>query len=552
MILRFYFILFFIVNINSQTINMNEMNVEDNLRDMQLLSKFDNNLSFTIRPITIEGISSEFLSPKLFNGIKFKDLINKKNIKLKILPIDLKFTFNSHHPYNRNNGSMIPNKGFQQLLSLGIYAKLGFLSIQFKPEYIYAENLDYEGFPNTHYEVIWAERYHSWNMIDIPERFGNKAYSFFNSGQSSIRLNYKNISLGLSSENIWWGPSRRNGIMMSNHARGFKHITFNTIKPINTFIGSFEWQVVTGKLYGSGFTPPNPNYEYASTKLYVPKNDDWRYFQGLVFTYNPKLISGLSLGFIRWVQMYGDFAKNNNDYFPVFENLFRKNDKYANFDGSLEMSRDQAAGIFFRWIWKDSKAEIYGEFHHNDSKVNFRDLLLDSDHSRAVTIGTNKIFDYSNYYLKFGWEWTQLEQTNSKKLRNAGSWYHHHKVRHGFTNHGEVIGAGIGPGSNSHFLSVQLNKDNYKAMVALEIIDNDNDWFYKAFGDAFDFRRYWKDYNFHLNFQKRFNKTLSSFNLIYSRNLNYQWELEDFALPYYHPGRDIDNFSLSIDIIYNF
>ena len=57
--------------------------------------------------------------------------------------------------------------------------------------------------------------------------------------------------------------------------------------------------------------------------------------------------------------------------------------------------------------------------------------------------------------MKFNWEWTQLEQTNSKKLRNAGSWYHHFNVRHGYTNFGEVIGAQIGPGSNSH-LSINL------------------------------------------------------------------------------------------------
>ena len=40
---------------------------------------------------------------------------------------------------------------------------------------------------------------------------------------------------------------------------------------------------------------------------------------------------------------------------------------------------------------EDSKAEIYAEYFHND-KVSLRDLLLDSDHSRAVTIGLQKIF----------------------------------------------------------------------------------------------------------------------------------------------------------------
>ena len=59
--------------------------------------------------------------------------------------------------------------------------------------------------------------------------------------------------------------------MMSNHAEGFKHITFNTVNPIKTRIGDFEWQLITARLENSGFTPPRIDYEYAGTKLYIEK-----------------------------------------------------------------------------------------------------------------------------------------------------------------------------------------------------------------------------------------------------------------------------------------
>jgi hypothetical protein len=84
----------------------------------------------------------------------------------------------------------------------------------------------------------------------------------------------------------------------------------------------------------------------------------------------------MSLGFIRWVQMYGEFATTNNDYFPVFDGLFRKNDKYGLTSDSLEGERDQGAGIFGRWVWQDAKAEIYGELNYNDAKYNLRDFNL--------------------------------------------------------------------------------------------------------------------------------------------------------------------------------
>ena len=169
--------------------------------------------------------------------------------------------------------------------------------------------------------------------------------------------------------------------MMSNHARGFKHITFNTNKPIETFLGSFEWQIITGRLENSGFTPPRTDYEYAGNKLYIPKvnqlsnTNDWRYLQGYILSFSPKIIDGLSIGFIRWVQMYSALVEGkywwmegNPNYFPVFQNLFRKNDNYENY----EAQTDQAAGIFFKWLWLDSKSEFYFELHNNDSKNNFR------------------------------------------------------------------------------------------------------------------------------------------------------------------------------------
>ena len=88
---------------------------------------------------------------------------------------------------------MIPNRGYQQLISFGFFAELGPLSIQFKPESVYAENRDFEGFPESHYASIWQRRYGTWNLMDLPERFGKKAYKKSLLGQSSIRLNYRGL-----------------------------------------------------------------------------------------------------------------------------------------------------------------------------------------------------------------------------------------------------------------------------------------------------------------------------------------------------------------------
>ena len=145
------------------------------------------------------------------------------------------------------------------------------------------------------------------------------------------------------------------------------------------------------------------------------------------------------------------WMKGTPSYFPVFNNLFRKNDEFVDY----VVQTDQAAGLFFRGFWKDSKAEIYGEFHYNDAKYNLRDLMLDSDHSRALTLEIREFLINNNSFL-LSWEWTQMEQTAGRLIRNAGSWYEPQMFT-GYTNKGEILGSSIGPGSNFILFNFKLH-----------------------------------------------------------------------------------------------
>ena len=201
--LFFLFLSLFTLGSYSQSLNLNNPLFENNLRRAQLNGQINSNISFTLRPLDLNNYD---VDKDIFDYNEYSptvlSFLNGTG-KLKILPIDFNINYSSHHPYNRNNGSMITNRGYQQLMSAGLYFELGPLSIQLKPENIYAENRDYDGFWEGHYDVIWARRYILWNRIDMPERFGEEAYKKTTFGQSSIRLNYKNLSLGISSENIW-------------------------------------------------------------------------------------------------------------------------------------------------------------------------------------------------------------------------------------------------------------------------------------------------------------------------------------------------------------
>ena len=131
--LSFFFVLSFWMS-NSQTINLNESDISEYLRTSQLLGKFKNDISFTIRPIDISK-NGIVIEDTIFNVKKYAPtlytFLDGKG-KIKLIPIDYNIEINTRHPYNRNNGSMIPNRGYQHIISGGIFAEIGPLSIQIR------------------------------------------------------------------------------------------------------------------------------------------------------------------------------------------------------------------------------------------------------------------------------------------------------------------------------------------------------------------------------------------------------------------------------------
>lgn len=539
--------------IRAQTIPLGSPNIENYLRRQQLLGKFDSSFSFNYRPITISKNGVQ-LDSTVFSPSSYFKQLSEGGLKISLLPFESRLAYDHNHPDSRNDGAMIRSRGLQTYLSAGIYAELGPLTIQLKPELVWAQNREFEGFPlwPRHWESTWQIRYIWFNRVDLPERYGESAYTKLIAGQSSIRLNQWGLSLGLSTENIWWGPAIRNSIMMSNNAQGFPHLTFNTQRPIKTKVGSFEWQFITGRLEGSGYPPPAHDRVIRGRVLYVPKPDDWRYFQGLTFSYSPKWVRGLSVGLTRWVQQYGENAKETTSYFPIFQNLFRQNDKE---EFGFNLDQDQAAGIFGRWVWYDSKAEFYFEFAKNDAPINFRDLLIDTDHSRALTVGVNKLFSTQNpdEFWQFNFEWTQTSQTESRLLRNSLSWYMHGRVRHGYTNNGEVLGSALGPGGNAQYIEVAKIKGFDRIGGAVERYVHNNDFNNHAFSG--DFTRYWVDYSIYGFYEKQFNRFFINASLFYTYSLNYQWESlfdpnDPSAFPDL-PGVDRNNWNFDLKLSYS-
>ena len=502
----------------AQSIPIGQVATDDMLRVLQLTSKIDPAHSLTARPFFYNtSISRMDILHLIDSSTNSRIAISNaqqplryslqksywnNQIQLAVLPATITTKFNSHHPYGWNDAGMIMAKGLQTMISAGLYAKLGPLTIQMQPEYYYAANPNY---------VITAN-YGSKDGMAL-----NKAYL----GQSSIRLNLGPISVGASSESLWWGPGQFSSLMMSNNAPGFQHITFNSTRPLKTPIGSFEWQLVMGKLNED----TSAAFENTYLQLLRPRNED-RYFNGIVLTYQPSFLPNFFFGLTRSEHVYmSDRDRKSgfvNKYLPVFI-AASPNDNAS----STSIPADGAFSFFTRWILPKHQAEFYLEYGYNDFKQNLRDLATNANHSSAYIIGLKKVVVIPNkQLLDISTELTQMAQTTSYVVRSAGNWYEHSPINQGFTYQNQIMGAGSGMGNNVQTIQIKIITGfNFVGIKFQRIQQDPKGGIYYSPFSSLGMRDYqWNDLALGFLGQHRWSKLLVNGEMQLVNSKNYGWQ----------------------------
>jgi hypothetical protein len=162
--------------------------------------------------------------------------------------------------------------------------------------------------------------------------------------------------------------------------------------------------------------------------------------------------------------------------------------------------------------------------------------------------GFRKLFATKrNAYLQFLSEFTQMQLPTAELIQSAASWYTDAYVRQGYTNNGRVMGAGIGPGSNSQMADISWVKGYTKLGIQFERIAHNNDFFYNTFTN--DYTRHWIDLSTTFHIDWRVKKFLLSSHMSVIRSLNYQWYILP-ALGYFNNGYDVLNFQGSFSFAY--
>lgn len=383
--------------------------------------------------------------------------------EFRLLDPRVDLTYNSAFPRTTNDGAAWAGRGLSGVLRGGAELRWGRFTARLYPSLVYAQNSDFTlgvGPANTRspYAYPWE------GGIDFPQRFGTQALAVGDWGQSGIRFDAGSFTAGFSTENLWWGPGYRNAIIMGSAAPGMPHVDLGTGAPIRTGIGDLEVRAIWGQLTRS-------NYVGASAV------DGKRLLDGLTIGYRPNFLPGLTLGLTR--VLYHNWSKggvSSSDLLDAFSGIFNRGDRLQP-DGTLNNDQnDQLASVTARWLLPQSGAEFYVEFARNDFAGDITDLVLQPDHSRAYTAGFQKTLAAADGALVLRGENTVLGQTGNRVLRNAGAFYQHSIVTDGYTNKGQLLGAAIGPGSNSQYLGLDRYTAAGRYGLYIERIRYDDDY----------------------------------------------------------------------------
>ena len=469
---------------------------DDNIRDLQLLGKLQPDQSLTIRPYILTpklGYDSllAMIDPEFENH---GHLVERKHSDIQLLPINFLQKYNSHHPYGWNDGPLSFSKGYQFVGSGGVYMRWRNIHLNLRPEFFKTASDPYET------SGAWGQR--------------TSALSKLNLGQSSLRVDFGPLSVGVSTQNLWLGPGQYSSLLMSNNATGFNHFSIGTNRPLITPLGSFQLNVIGGTLsYNKGQVFENANLKLSGNTSHT------NYLSLLSVSYSPIFFKNLYLTANRAFTIPTQekpSGKLNDYYLLALKPLFRNDYQ----DNALPI--DQVLSGSAKYVFPKEHAEVYFEYGWNDGSSNSRDLMLDMSHSAASIYGLKKI-QYLNekIYLNFEAEATNMSQKPSYLQRDAGNWYVHGNG--GYINENQILGAGSGWGNDVQTFALSINKGWNKYGIKFQHIAHDP--IGKTYILSYDGGApYWDDYAYGIQLKQKYNHFLFNLNMEWVNSKNYLWQ----------------------------
>lgn len=404
----------------------------------------------TARPVMLRSVSA---------WLTRSDTAGRKS---GVMAPEFQFVTNSALPFSMNDGDLWAGRGLNVRVAGGFFAKLGRVQLVLAPELTHGANdffalhipeIERVAIPPDRSQWAFPWYVNGPYSVDMPTRFGADPIGRLSLGQSSILVGFSKFQFGFANENEWWGPGIGNALVLSNNAPGFPHWLLRTTKPLETKIGSVDARWIVGGLTESPF------FDTTST-------NDLRSITAGAVTLRLNRPRGLTIGAARSVwQTATGWGQVPFRWLELFHSTGLPNARPLNDSSLYPGGRDQLYSLFARWVMPASGLEVYGEWGRTEFPTSLRSFLTAPNHTQGYTLGFQWV--RSGFSPNAQWriqaENTSVEQSATFRDRPLGVWYTSRKVIQGYTNRGQPLGAGIGPGSSGQYLLFDYMSPNWSA-----------------------------------------------------------------------------------------
>lgn len=412
----------------------------------------NNNLGTKFNILQIDSLPDNFF----FNGIN-------SSVNVKAFGPEVFNSYNTVNPYGQNDGGLWQGAGYNAAITGGIHIDGFGLELNLKPQFSYTQNKAFDFLRG----VCGSEYSYFTNMgIDLVQRYGDKAFTNFDWGDSEVRLNYYTFTIGYGTSNPWIGPAYLNPMLGSNNAGGYPKLDLGFRKtslyiPFTDFyFGDFEARAINGKLTESD---------------YFDKNDinDERMLNSLFVSFAPSFIPGLTVGANRVILTAWD--KHNLKYLIRLITFSTDNDVHG-------PGEDQKISIFFDYLFPQVGFEVYGEYGMDDFTS---DISSNPFHTGIYTFGFKQDIPLwaaakaKNIRSELIFEYNKFEMSQDFQIQwKYGGYYCHGQIRQGYTQKGQILGAGSGYFGNSQYIAYNLYYPKGKSTFFIHRSNPDNNYIY--------------------------------------------------------------------------
>lgn len=359
----------------------------------------------------------------------------KRGIFLKAYGPEWFNSFNTAAPYGQNDGALWQGKGYNTSLTAGVRLEGYGLEITLKPQVSFSQNMEFDlvgsGVYGNEYSYFWK------GNIDLPQRFGNKPYWTFDWGDTEIRYSWHTLTIGFGTQAIWLGPAWLNPMLGSNNSATYPKFDIGlrrqriVIPKVNWYLGDIEGRIWLGQLSESNYFDND-------------SSNDKRQIAGFSAAFSPSFIPGFTIGFNKICMSRWD--KFSLKYLNPF---YSTNDQ--------ENPEDQKMSVFFNWVFPKIGFEVYGELGKDDYSTS---STSNPFHTAIYTVGFKQAITFLkkyNIYFELIGEMNNFEMSQDFQLQwKYMGYYSHSGISQGYTQKGQIIGAGTGFFGTSEFLGLKM------------------------------------------------------------------------------------------------